>query len=107
MAPLITTPGGNPVTELPGLRPRFPVTIVAPVLVTVEAPKMAKVSGAPSGAVWAISDQGVASSPKIVNLAATDLWTCFFCAELFCMGQMQAAWMLHTGAANTHFRPPG
>src|ERR1700731_2881174 len=89
MAPLSTTPGGNPVTELPGLSPRFPVMIVGPVLVTVEAPKMAKFSAAPSGTVWAAVGQEVArSSPKPVNAAAhaaADLWTCFLCVELFCM----------------------
>ena len=70
MAPLVTTPGGNPVTELPGLSPRFPVTIVAPVLVTVEAPKMAKLSAAPSGTLWANADQDVANNPETINAAA-------------------------------------
>jgi hypothetical protein len=34
-------PGGNPVTLVPGLSPRSPVTAVAPVLVTVEYPRTA------------------------------------------------------------------
>jgi len=34
-----TVPGGKPVTELPGLTPRFPVTTLGPVFVTVEAPR--------------------------------------------------------------------
>jgi hypothetical protein len=39
-------PGGNPVTAAlsPGLRPRFPLTTVGPVFVTVEAAKIAKVT---------------------------------------------------------------
>src|ERR1700724_1642024 len=108
MAPLSTTPGGNPVTELPGLSPRFPVMIVGPVLVTVEAPKMAKFSAAPSGTVWAAVGQEVArSSPKPVNAAAhaaADLWTCFLCVELFCIGQLPAARVLHMGAGSLCFR---
>jgi hypothetical protein len=35
----VTPPGGNPVTEVPGERPRFPIIVVAPVFVTVEAPR--------------------------------------------------------------------
>src|SRR3954466_5217452 len=35
-------PGGNPVTEVPGLTPRSPVTDVAPVLVTVEPARTAR-----------------------------------------------------------------
>src|SRR5207253_229235 len=37
-----TVPGGNPVTAVPGLTPRSPVTVVAPVLVTVEPARTAK-----------------------------------------------------------------
>ena len=36
IAPPTTVPGGNPVTALPGLTPKFPLTIVGPVFVTVE-----------------------------------------------------------------------
>src|SRR5580704_1457873 len=107
MAPLSTTPGGNPVTELPGLSPRFPVMIVAPALVTVEPPKMAKFSAAPSGTVWAAVDQEVASTPKTVTAAApvtTDLRICFLCVELFCIDQLPAARMLHLGAGSLCFR---
>src|SRR4029079_715059 len=45
----VTTPGGKPVTAVPGLRPRSPVTIVGPVLVTVEAPTTAKLDAPPRG----------------------------------------------------------
>jgi hypothetical protein len=42
---------GNPVHELPGLTPKSPVMIVGPVLVTVEAPRTAKLCAEPSGGV--------------------------------------------------------
>jgi hypothetical protein len=41
------------VIDVPGLTPRSPVTMVGPVLVTVEAPRMAKVWSVPScGGPW-------------------------------------------------------
>src|SRR5881394_1278443 len=43
----LTVPGGNPVTAVPGLNPRSPLTVVAPVLVTVEAARTAYVEAAP------------------------------------------------------------
>src|SRR5438105_10633063 len=46
IAPL-TIPGGNPVTAVPGLSPRSPLTLVAPVLVTVEPARTANVVAAP------------------------------------------------------------
>ena len=42
-----TSPGGNPVTALPGLTPRSPVIEVAPVLVTVEPARTTKSAAAP------------------------------------------------------------
>src|ERR1700726_2361008 len=107
MAPLSTTPGGNPVTEPPGLSPRFPSMIVAPVLVTVEPPRMAKFSAAPSGTVCASVDPEVASSAETVNAAAHavgDLRMCFLRVELFCIGQLPAARVLHLGAGSLCFR---
>src|SRR5207249_1089296 len=44
----LTIPGGNPVTAVPGLSPRSPLTVVAPVLVTVEPARTANVLAAPS-----------------------------------------------------------
>src|ERR1041385_8795658 len=44
--PLII-PGGNPVTAVPGLSPRSAPTVVPPVLVTVEAPRTAKLPAVP------------------------------------------------------------
>jgi hypothetical protein len=41
------TPGGKPVTEVPGLRPRSPVTVVRLALVTVEPARMAKIEAEP------------------------------------------------------------
>src|ERR1051326_7889326 len=46
IVPLIA-PGGNPVTAVPGLKPRSPLTVVAPVLVTVEAARTANVPADP------------------------------------------------------------
>src|SRR5438552_6653078 len=43
----LTVPGGNPVTAVPGLTPRSPLTVVAPVLVTVEPARTANVVAAP------------------------------------------------------------
>jgi hypothetical protein len=40
-------PGGKPVTEVPGLRPRSPLMADAPVLVTVEAANTANDPAAP------------------------------------------------------------
>lgn len=37
-----------PVIEVPGERPKSPVMVVAPALVTVEAPRTAKLSAVPS-----------------------------------------------------------
>src|SRR3989454_1798077 len=43
----LTLPGGNPVTAVPGLSPRSPLTVVAPVLVTMEPARTANVVAAP------------------------------------------------------------
>src|ERR1041384_2713045 len=43
----LTVPGGNPVTAVPGLSPRSPLTMVGPVLVTVEAARTANVVADP------------------------------------------------------------
>ena len=42
-----TTPGPNPDSAVPGLIPRSPVTMVGPVLVTVEPAKTAKLPADP------------------------------------------------------------
>src|ERR1700730_13120738 len=93
MDPLRITPGGNPVTETPGLlSATFPVTIVGPALVTVELPKTATFSASPSETTKAAAGQELASSPKTINpavRATADLRACSFCAELFCIRQMQ------------------
>ena len=54
IVPPVTVPGGKPVTAVPGLTPKSPVMTVAPALVTVEAPRTAKLCAEPSGgADWA------------------------------------------------------
>src|ERR1035437_239405 len=47
IVPTSIIPGGKPTTAVPGLTPRFPLIWVTPVLVTVEAPRTAKVSAVP------------------------------------------------------------
>jgi hypothetical protein len=42
----------NPVYEVPGLTPKSPVMIVEPVLVTVVAPRTAKLAAEPSGGAF-------------------------------------------------------
>src|ERR1035437_2250356 len=44
-------PGGNPPTEEPGLSPRSPVTVVAPVLLTAEPARIAKPDAPASGTI--------------------------------------------------------
>jgi hypothetical protein len=46
--PPVEVPGGKPVIALPGLTPKSPVMAVGPVLVTVEAPRTAKLCAGPS-----------------------------------------------------------
>src|ERR1051325_7178291 len=41
------TPGGKPVTAVPGLTPTLPLTVVAPVFVTVEPPRTPKLCAVP------------------------------------------------------------
>src|ERR1700709_410714 len=47
IAPPTMTPGGKPVTALPGLTPTLPLTVVAPVLVTVDPPSTPKFCAVP------------------------------------------------------------
>src|SRR6202165_447939 len=59
----VITPGGNPVTNEPGLRPRLPLITVLPVLVIVDAARMAKLTAVPSlGSGAAIARTGHAPS---------------------------------------------
>jgi hypothetical protein len=56
MAPGGTTiPGGKPVTAEPGLTPRSPWMTLVPVLVTVVAPRTAKLDSVPSPGAEALS----------------------------------------------------
>ena len=49
----------RPVIAVPGQTPRFPWTVVEPVLVTVEPPRTAKLAAEPS--VGAVAINGLAS----------------------------------------------
>ncbi len=54
----LTTPGGKPVTEEPGLAPRAPVMTEGPVMVTVDPPRTAKPSAVPR-----LTGEGAALAP--------------------------------------------
>jgi hypothetical protein len=60
----LMVPGGKPVTELPGLNPRSPVTTVGPVFVTVEPARTAKLSAVRRGT-------GDAARALLANATAT------------------------------------
>jgi hypothetical protein len=78
--PLITSPGGKPVTELPGLTPKSPDMTEAPVFVTVVPANTAKGVAVPKPTGgWAAEAVGVATNPleiaKVaVITAATYQW---------------------------------
>src|ERR1700722_6426234 len=57
IVPLLTMPGGNPVTAVPGLTPRSPLMLLGPVLVTVVPARTAKLPAVPrpTGAVAAMA----------------------------------------------------
>src|ERR1700680_2973712 len=54
----VTVPGGKPVTAVPGLTPRSPVTAVRPVLVTVVPARTAKLAAVPRGGACADACEG-------------------------------------------------
>src|ERR1043166_2030215 len=54
---------GDPVTEVPGLNPRSPLIVVAPVLVTVEAARTANVLAAPRATGAGPADVGGSKAP--------------------------------------------
>ncbi len=63
-APLITMPGGNPVTAVPGLRPRSPEMTEGPVLVMVAPARTANDVAVPNPTTgWAADAAGVPTSP--------------------------------------------
>jgi len=87
----ITIPGGKPVTALPGLTPRSPVTTVGPVLVAVEPARTAKLAAVPRGGAVASRGRAQASptlakstvaksSTARVNKVVALVGGCFTCA---------------------------
>src|ERR1700730_6804259 len=62
------TPGGKAVTALPGLTPTLPLTVVAPVLVTVEPARTPKLCAVPRD-IWATAEglKRNAASPVIAR----------------------------------------
>jgi hypothetical protein len=76
IVPPVTMPGGNPVTAVPGLTPRFPLIRLTPVLVTVVPPRTAKLPAVPrpTGAVAATAGcmaMKKAMAPAITGPAAS------------------------------------
>src|ERR1044071_1997425 len=67
----LTVPGGNPVTAVPGLNPRSPLTVVAPVLVTVEAARTANVPADPRATgAWPPEDPAAVLKLQLKSLAS-------------------------------------
>ena len=64
-----TIPGRNPVIAVPGETPRFPWITVLPVLVTVDAPRMAKSDAAPRMPAALECDGNTAESTRDVRTA--------------------------------------
>ncbi len=62
----VTVPGGNPVTAVPGLTPRSPITVVEPVLVMALPASAPKLAAVPNGGRTA-ARAGTAISSKDSN----------------------------------------
>src|ERR1700719_5344068 len=71
--PPVTTPGGNPVTALPGVKPRSPEMRVGPVLVTVLPPRTANVDAVPRA-----TGNGFAAFRQTPNTAQKRIAPAFF-----------------------------
>lgn len=67
-----------PVMEVPGKRPRFPLSTVAPVLVTLEAARTAKVSAVPS-MVEAEAGAVVRAAPPKMSSAGARICEISYC----------------------------
>ena len=77
--PLIT-PGGNPVTEVPGLKPRSPLTTVEPTLVIVELPRTAKLPAVPKfTAIAAETTPDVPNTKTTIDKVTKILLSIFIC----------------------------
>ena len=70
MDPLDTTPGGNPVTAVPGLTPRSPEIIEGPVLVTVVPANTAKDVAVPNPTGGWTDAANAAGAPAMSAAAA-------------------------------------
>src|ERR1700685_4193058 len=73
IVPLDTMPGGNPVTAVPGLTPRFPLMVLGPVLVTVVPARTAKLPAVPRprGPVAAVAGCEARNMATAIAPAAT------------------------------------
>src|SRR5690349_9231824 len=75
-------PGGKPAMELPGETPTLPVMTLAPVLVTVEPPRTAKLCEVPSE-TWADAGEEANSNTAIPMMARGPRDRRFICTLLF------------------------
>jgi len=67
----VTVPGGNPVTEVPGYKPRSPPMVLGPVLVTVVPARTPKLAAVPrSGAVAVAASAGCVAMNRATAPAA-------------------------------------
>src|SRR4051812_14398089 len=73
MVPLMTIPGGNPVTAGGGDAPRFPLIPLGPVLVTPAPANTAKLSAVPrpTGASWALVALVTISAARLSSMHRT------------------------------------
>jgi hypothetical protein len=64
-------PGGNPVIEVPGETPTFPVTTVGPVLVTADPASTPKLAAVPNDTFWANAGAAHTSTASAME---SELW---------------------------------
>ncbi len=75
ITPLLTIPGGKPVTAVPGLTPTSPLMTEGPVLVTVDPARTAKLSAVPRPTVGSAAAAGPTPTTVIVSATAVTTLT--------------------------------
>ncbi len=80
IVPSVTVPGGNPVTDDPGLTPRLPCTMLDPVFVTALAPSTANVLAvAPSDGGGFVKARVVAGNHRRASKGTTKVDSTYLC----------------------------
>jgi len=80
----INTPGGKPVTAVPGLKPTFPLTVLTPVLVMVDPASRAKLAAVPrftAGTITAGSVGGAGGIRVAMEIAFVSKVTAAVCVN--------------------------